>query len=81
MAKNDDQLAFVLAHEIAHWENGDIRNNHAKIPVAPGQISDAECSADLTALELLPQNINAVSIKKWLGALRDEVGRNPFCEL
>ena len=51
MAKNDDQLAFILNHEIAHWENLDIRDNKVPIYRSPGQISEAECLADKRAIE------------------------------
>lgn len=73
---NTESLAFILAHEIAHWENGDIKNNHAKIPASPGQIHDAECAADELALKkILSDNASREKIKQWLQELKEEHGR------
>lgn len=40
ITKNEHELAFIIAHEIAHWENEDIKNNSAPEWVPPGLIID-----------------------------------------
>ena len=67
LTKNDDQIAFILSHEIAHWENQDIRNNQVPIHRSPGQISEAECLADEKAMEIIERTqYRRVQIEKLL---------------
>ncbi len=78
IAKSDDQLAFMLSHEIAHWENQDIWNNQVPIHRSPGQIVEAECLADKKAIE--------VTIVAWYKKneidvlLRSLKNNRPSCE-
>lgn len=81
LAPSDATLAFIIAHEIAHWENGDIRNNRAKIPISPGQVIDAECAADTAAFEnILAHETPRAQIRAWLEALKISHHRNASCE-
>ncbi len=78
VAKNDDQLAFMLNHEIAHWENLDIRGNKVPKYRSPGQISEAECLADKKAIEATTV---AQYKKQEIDALLQSIKRNrPICE-
>ena len=81
IAKTDDHLAFLLAHEIAHWKNGDIKDNQAKIPISPGEMQDAECDADRKAWDTLPTPTDRDQVRTWLDALKKDLGRNEMCEL
>lgn len=47
LTKNNHELAFVIAHELAHWENEDIKDNSAHENLPPGIIIDSECNADI----------------------------------
>lgn len=51
LAKSDDQLAFILSHEIAHWENQDIKDNAVNIDIGQNEINQAECKADQKAMK------------------------------
>lgn len=51
LAKTDDQLGFILAHEIAHWENHDIKYNAVNINISQNEINQAECKADQEAMK------------------------------
>lgn len=52
LAKTDANIAFILAHEIAHWENKDYQTNQARIPSSPGDIKESECNADESGILL-----------------------------
>lgn len=78
IAKNNDQIAFILSHEIAHWENQDIRNNQVPIHRSPGQVTEAECLADKKAIEIsLLAQYSRKEIDALLLSLKNE---RPVCE-
>lgn len=46
LTKNDAELTFILAHEIWHWENKDIKSDAVKKYISPGEVYESECLAD-----------------------------------
>jgi len=56
ITSNDDQLAFILSHEIAHWENEDIIENQVPIDPTNNEQYLAECHADKKAIQYIEQS-------------------------
>lgn len=52
LAKTDANIAFIISHEIAHWENKDYYEDRARIPHSPWDMKESECRADESGIEL-----------------------------
>lgn len=59
LARNDSELAFILAHEAAHWEHGDVSDKGSLIPAGPWQVRDKECAADIQAMTFIRKSYYA----------------------
>ncbi len=70
IAKNDTEIAFLLNHEIAHWENGDIKNDKVRIPLSKWNKIDAECRADEAAKKSTIEALGLKSREKLQAFLR-----------
>jgi predicted Zn-dependent protease len=83
LASNNDELAFIIAHEIAHWENGDMINNLVKIPISTWQATDAECLADARAKDIVNKSgYIAKRVQNLLDRLKRKALRsNDSCDM
>lgn len=73
---NEGARAFIIAHEIAHWENRDMIQKKVRIVLDGKRIQEAECKADITAKRLIEKaGYDAEPVQKWLQELEQYLPR------
>lgn len=79
-ANTKSKLALVIGHEIGHWQNGDMKNDSAKIPISNGYKNDRECLADATSERILKSrwSYSIPEIQSWKKSLEIKY-RRPSC--